>query len=78
VGLLTANESIPIAWDTKVKDILPETLWALQDPIAQDHADVIDILSHRTGLPRHDMSYSLYDTPESAVSATSRSYSQIG
>ncbi|KAF8513980.1 beta-lactamase/transpeptidase-like protein [Gautieria morchelliformis] len=67
VGLLTANESIPIAWDTKIKDILPETLWALQDPIAQEHADLVDILSHRTGLPRHDLSHSLHDTPESSV-----------
>ena len=70
IGLLTANESIPIDWDTKIKDILPTTLWTLQDPIAQDHADLVDILSHRTGLPRHDMSYSQTDTPESAVSST--------
>ena len=62
------NESIPIDWDTKIKDILPESLWALQDPIAQDHADLVDILSHRTGLPRHDLSYSLTDTLESSVS----------
>ena len=62
------NESIPIGWDTKIKDILPESLWALQDPIAQDHADLVDILSHRTGLPRHDLSYSLTDTLESSVS----------
>ena len=73
IGLITTNDSIPIDWDTKIKDILPESLWALQDPIAQEHADLVDILSHRTGLPRHDLSYSLTDTPETAVSQK-RSY----
>ena len=64
------GESISIDWDTKIKDILPNTLWALQDLIAQDQADLVDILSHRTGLPRHELSYSLTDTPETAVSNT--------
>ena len=71
------NESVPIGWDIKINDILPKRLWALQDPIAQDHADLVDILSHRTGLPGHDASYSLTDTPESAVSCTYGSHSSL-
>ncbi|KAF8580651.1 beta-lactamase/transpeptidase-like protein [Ramaria rubella] len=67
VGLLTANESIPVNWNTKIKDIVPESLWNLQDQIARDHADFVDILSHRTGLPRHDQSYDQTDTPASAT-----------
>ncbi|KAF8586654.1 beta-lactamase/transpeptidase-like protein [Ramaria rubella] len=68
IGLLTTNESIPVNWHTKIKDVVPESLWNLQDKTAQDQADFVDILSHRTGLPRHDLSYSHTDTPESIIS----------
>ncbi|KAF8585051.1 beta-lactamase/transpeptidase-like protein [Ramaria rubella] len=67
MGLLVANESILVDWDTKIKDIVPESVWNLQDPIARDQANLVDILSHRTGLPRHDLSYSYSDTPETAT-----------
>ncbi|KAJ9118538.1 hypothetical protein QFC22_003757 [Naganishia vaughanmartiniae] len=40
---------------TKIKDVVPS--WRLMDPVASDGADLIDILSHRTGLPRHDGFY---------------------
>jgi hypothetical protein len=32
-----------LAWDTKVKDVLPE--WQLMDEYASDHVDVVDLLS---------------------------------
>ncbi|KIV99773.1 uncharacterized protein PV09_08579 [Verruconis gallopava] len=39
---------------TKIIDIVP---WKLQDDYVTTHATLEDALSHRTGLPRHDMSY---------------------
>ena len=77
VGLLAVNEIVPIGWDTKINDILPNMLWVLQDPIAQRHANLVDILSHRTSLPCHDASHSLTDTPESAMSRTYGSHSSL-
>ncbi|TFY55723.1 hypothetical protein EVG20_g9215, partial [Dentipellis fragilis] len=53
-------------WDTKVKDLLPEE-WELMDKWADSSASLRDILSHRTGLPRHDWSYGPYDTAEDVV-----------
>ncbi len=41
-----------ISWNTKVKDILPDE-WEVQDPWANEKVDILDILSHRSGLPRH-------------------------
>ncbi|KAF8530597.1 beta-lactamase/transpeptidase-like protein [Hysterangium stoloniferum] len=35
--------------------------WKLQDTVAQNQANLIDILTHRIGLPRHDLSYSRTD-----------------
>lgn len=57
-----------MSWDTKVKDIIPSGEWILQDPSMEQNTTVVDILSHRTGLPTHDLSYSKTDTPRSIVS----------
>ncbi|KAF8581984.1 beta-lactamase/transpeptidase-like protein [Ramaria rubella] len=65
VGLLVANESVPLEWETKVKSLLPNALWDLQDPFARDQANLVDILSHRTGISRHELSYDKSDTAES-------------
>jgi CubicO group peptidase (beta-lactamase class C family) len=60
VGLLIKNESLAAArgeklrWDTKIKDVIPE--WGLMDDEMQNGVMIQDILSHRTGLPRHDYS----------------------
>ena len=35
-----------------MKDVLPE--FELQDPIAAQLMNVVDMLGHRSGLPRHD------------------------
>ena len=39
-------------WDKPVKDYLP--IFELQDPVATLRATPRDLLTHRTGLPRHD------------------------
>lgn len=51
-----------LRWDTKLKDILPED-WALMDPWASEKANLHDVLSHVSGLPRHDFAYRINDTP---------------
>ncbi|KAF9232374.1 beta-lactamase/transpeptidase-like protein [Melanogaster broomeanus] len=42
-------------------DLLPE--WQLMDEWASERANLRDILSHVSGLPRHDLSYGPLDTP---------------
>lgn len=41
-----------IAWDTPVRTYLPE--FKLKDPFASDHMTPRDLVTHRSGLPRHD------------------------
>lgn len=67
-GLLVANESLSprISWDTKIADILPG--WELMDPIATKETTISDAMSHRTGLPRHDLMYGKFDNVLSTVS----------
>ncbi|KAL0574601.1 hypothetical protein V5O48_007351 [Marasmius crinis-equi] len=67
-GLLISNKSLPtpITWNTKIKSIMPD-LWELQDPIATSETTIIDAMSHRTGLPRHDIMYTRNDTTESLL-----------
>ncbi|KAJ8082746.1 hypothetical protein PM082_008602 [Marasmius tenuissimus] len=67
-GLLISDKNLPtpITWDTKLKSILGD-LWELQDPIATAHGTIIDVMSHRTGLPRHDHMYRRNDTTVSIL-----------
>jgi CubicO group peptidase (beta-lactamase class C family) len=39
-------------WDTPVRAVLPE--FRLRDPVATEQASLRDLLTHRTGVPRHD------------------------
>jgi CubicO group peptidase (beta-lactamase class C family) len=39
-------------WSRPVRDYLPE--FRLSDPVATERVTVLDLLCHRTGLPRHD------------------------
>ncbi|KAG7440325.1 beta-lactamase/transpeptidase-like protein [Guyanagaster necrorhizus] len=57
-GLLISNESLVprISWDTRIADIVPE--WELRDPVASARSTIVDLMSHRTGLPRDDLMYS--------------------
>ncbi|EJD02324.1 beta-lactamase/transpeptidase-like protein [Fomitiporia mediterranea MF3/22] len=50
-------------WETKIKDVLPNDEWKLQDEWATEKANFKDILSHLSGLPRHDASYGPADSP---------------
>ncbi|KAF7290005.1 hypothetical protein HMN09_01305200 [Mycena chlorophos] len=52
--------------NTTLRDLLPEE-WLLEDEWATEKADLRDLLSHRTGLPAHDLSYSPYDSPADVV-----------
>jgi CubicO group peptidase (beta-lactamase class C family) len=68
-GLLIENPSLsnkPIQWNTKLKDILPE--FNLTDPIAKSEAELLDLMSHRSGYPLHDFAYHYSDTVQTVVS----------
>jgi CubicO group peptidase (beta-lactamase class C family) len=43
-----------LEWDKPVREYMPEFI--LDDPYVTQHITVRDMLSHRTGLPRHDLS----------------------
>ncbi|KAJ7261002.1 beta-lactamase/transpeptidase-like protein [Mycena rebaudengoi] len=63
-GLLISNTSLipQISWKTKIASILPT--WKLMDPVASAGSTITDLMSHRTGLPRHDVMYNPNeDTP---------------
>jgi CubicO group peptidase (beta-lactamase class C family) len=51
VGLLV--DAGEVKWDTPVREILPT--FRLQDNIASERLAVRDLLTHRSGLPRHDL-----------------------
>jgi CubicO group peptidase (beta-lactamase class C family) len=42
-------------WDQPIRDVLPD--FRLMDEYATQHANLRDLLSHRTGLPRHDFTW---------------------
>ncbi|KAJ7292861.1 beta-lactamase/transpeptidase-like protein [Mycena rebaudengoi] len=48
-------------WGTKMQDLLPEE-WMVEDPWTTEKASLKDLLSHATGLPNHDASYTVSDT----------------
>ncbi|KAF7348644.1 Beta-lactamase domain-containing protein [Mycena venus] len=66
-GLLISNESLSphISWTTKMASIIPD--WQLMDPFASSESTITDLMSHRTGLPRHDFTYSVSDDIPSLV-----------
>ena len=68
LGTFVEGSNSSLKWTTKVADILGSD-WKLQDPIAQEHANLLDILSHRTGLPRHDIGWRRGETNAEAVKA---------
>ncbi|KAF9265205.1 beta-lactamase/transpeptidase-like protein [Marasmius fiardii PR-910] len=61
-GLLISNESLTpkLSWDTKIASVIPD--WKLEDSFATEKSSIIDLMSHRTGLPRHDFMYHRDDT----------------
>src|SRR5215831_14104192 len=51
-GLALLVDEGKLGWDVPVREILPE--FKLKDPIASEKCTLRDLLTHRTGLPRHD------------------------
>jgi CubicO group peptidase (beta-lactamase class C family) len=51
-GLALLVDEGKLDWDTRVREILPE--FRLRDPVASEQATLRDLLTHRTGVPRHD------------------------
>jgi CubicO group peptidase (beta-lactamase class C family) len=49
------NDEGKVEWDKPVHEMLPE--FAMSDPVASDHVTPRDLFSHRTGLPRHDLTW---------------------
>lgn len=73
VGKLVSDETFDprVEWDTPMSRLLPGD-FVLQDEYASEHATIEDILSHRTGMPRHDDSpmgvgAPVPDTPQSVT-----------
>jgi len=58
IGMLVDDGRLD--WDVPVRDYLPR--FALCDPVASAHATLRDLLSMRTGLPRHDWMWDGYPT----------------
>jgi len=44
-----------LAWDRPLRDYVPGV--RLHDPFASDRLTIVDLLSHRSGLPRHDLTW---------------------
>jgi CubicO group peptidase (beta-lactamase class C family) len=51
VGILVSDGKL--AWDTPVREFLPS--FKLADPFASERMTPRDLLTHRSGLPRHDL-----------------------
>jgi CubicO group peptidase (beta-lactamase class C family) len=51
-GLALLVDEGKLGWDVPVREVLPE--FKLKDPIANEKCTLRDLLTHRTGLPRHD------------------------
>lgn len=68
IGMLIDNETISprLSWTSKIASIVPG--WGLMDPIGAKQATIIDLMSHRTGLPRHEASYRWSDDIPAVVS----------
>ena len=64
----TTNSSKPLTWQTPLSSLLRED-FVLPDEWATSHITLEDALSHRSGMPRHDLSWS---TLESTVRDTVR------
>jgi CubicO group peptidase (beta-lactamase class C family) len=67
-GLLIHNETLSprLTWKSKLASVIPG--FGLEDSVAFQQTTIIDAMSHRTGLPRHDASYRLSDNVTSVVS----------
>jgi CubicO group peptidase (beta-lactamase class C family) len=44
-----------LEWDRPLRDYVPDI--RLHDPVVSDRLTIVDLLSHRSGLPRHDLTW---------------------
>jgi len=57
MSLLVDDENYEnVQWDTPVSNIIRDD-FVLEDEYVTTHITIEDVLSHRSGMPRHDMSY---------------------
>lgn len=54
--LITSGNFSGLTWQTPVSALIRED-FVLEDEWATKHVTLEDVFSHRTGMPRHDMSY---------------------
>src|SRR5579871_1497442 len=60
VGALAAlAQQGKLEWDTPVREYLPD--FRLHDPVATERMTPRDLVTHRSGLPRHDLAW--YNAP---------------
>lgn len=67
LAFLVEDPDVDLEWTTKIADILPDE-WKLQDIVTQERANLLDILSHRTGLPAHDLGWTHGGTSAEIIS----------
>ena len=67
-GVATLNDQNLIEWEEPIKTYLPD--FELYDEFASEQSTAIDILTHRSGLPRHDFMW--YGSPLKRMEIYSR------
>ncbi|KAJ7778998.1 beta-lactamase/transpeptidase-like protein [Mycena metata] len=55
-----------LAWSTKIQDLLPGE-WKTDDPWSTEKTNLRDLLSHVTGMPSHEYSYTADESPRDIV-----------
>ncbi|KAJ3293154.1 hypothetical protein HDU79_000671 [Rhizoclosmatium sp. JEL0117] len=60
-GIATLVDEKKVNWETPVTALAPVEF---QDPFANAQANLVDLLSHRTGLPRHDYMMNIWSSVE--------------
>lgn len=66
LGTLVESDKSDLTWSCRISDILKDD-WKLEDPITEKYANLVDILSHRTGLPGHGHAWLRGHTAADAV-----------
>ncbi|KAJ3263280.1 hypothetical protein HDU77_010978 [Chytriomyces hyalinus] len=64
-GLATLVDDKKLDWSTPITSLAPVEF---QDPFANKHANMIDLLTHRTGLPSHDNLMTVWSSVKKANS----------
>ncbi len=59
LGVALLEDQGKIGWDDKIKTHLPD--FQLMDKFATEEMNPVDLLCHRSGLPRHDLAWYLSD-----------------